>query len=362
MDVKALCDEGKAVALYKTTNTWALGYGGLKDKIKKNAANLIENVANTAIDDIFDKLENAAVDASGKLVDFGTNEIERYVNRTLDGVYGNVQSAITGPISQLALQITGASQALSQTDIMNKVEETLKGLKNNGSGLVNECIDLAIDKLLSDEVGDIASKLYEMYTAARNGNSIEIINGILYGKDNNGGLIGDLKVNITEAIGSKISAYGDKFKSSLEQKITEGGNQAKEKIKDEISSFTAGIAGDSAGSSGSAAAASGLTMNYKEYVKTFIMIHLLMGDGSKNAMLTRTAQLIQANVQQQSSGFDVTKAFTVVTATAEVSVRTTFFQVPVTTVHADNETSYELDFSRIGTGYQKLKYSSVLGY
>lgn len=204
--------------------------------------------------------------------------------------------------------------------------------------------------------------MYEMYTAARNGNSIEIINGILYGKDNNGGLIGDLKVNITEAIGSKISAYGDKFKSSLEQKITEGGNQAKEKIKDEISSFTAGIAGDSAGSSGSAAAASGLTMNYKEYVKTFIMIHLLMGDGSKNAMLTRTAQLIQANVQQQSSGFDVTKAFTVVTATAEVSVRTTFFQVPVTTVHADNETSYELDFSRIGTGYQKLKYSSVLGY
>ena len=65
-------------------------------------------------------------------------------------------------------------------------------------------------------------------------------------------------------------------------------------------------------------------MNYKEYVKTFIMIHLLMGDGSKNAMLTRTAQLIQANVQQQSSDFDVTKAFTVVTATAEVSVRTTF--------------------------------------
>lgn len=31
-------------------------------------------------------------------------------------------------------------------------------------------------------------------------------------------------------------------------------------------------------------------------------------------------------------------------------------------IHVDDETSYELDFSRIGTGYQKLKYSSVLGY
>ena len=362
VDVKALCDEGKAVALYKTSNTWALGYGGLKDKIKRNAANLIENVANTAVDDIFDQLENAAVDASGKLVDFGVDTADGYVNKTLDGAYENVQSAITGPISQLALQITGASQTLSQTDIMNKVEETLKGLKKSGSGLVNECIDLAVDKLLSDEMGNIVEQLYKMYNAAREGTAIEIINEFLYGQDGNTGLIGGLKDKISGAARSRIEAYGDEFKASLEEKITAGGNQAKEKIKDEISSFTAGIAGDSSGSSGSTAAASGLTMNYKEYVKTFIMIHLLMGDGSKNAMLTRTAQLIQANVQQQSSGFDVTKAFTVVTATAEVSVRTTFFQVPVTTVHADNETSYELDFSRIGTGYQKLKYSSVLGY
>ena len=362
VDVKALCDEGKDVALYKTSNTWALGYDGLKNKIKEGATNLIQNVANAVVYDIFDRLENAAVDASGKLVDFGVDETERYVDDTLDGVYEKVQSAIAGPISQLALQITGASQTLSQADIINKVEETLKGLKNSGSGLVNECMDLAIDKLLSDEVGNIAEQLYEMYNAAKNGNAIEEINKMLYGTDNTGGLIGGLKTKISEAIRSKINAYGDKFKVSLEEKITEGGNQAKEKIKDEISSFTAGIAGDSAGSSGSTAAASGLTMNYKEYVKTFIMIHLLMGDGSKNAMLTRTAQLIQANVQQQSRGFDVTKAFTVVTATAEVSVRTTFFQVPVTTVNVDDETSYELDFSRIGTGYQKLKYSSVLGY
>ena len=362
VDVKALCDEGKAVALYKTTDTWSLGYGGLKDKVKADAANLIENVASRAVDDIFDKLENTAVDASGKLVDFGTETTDRYIRKTLDGVYESVRSAITGPISQLALQITGASQTLSQADIMNKVEQTLKGLKNSGSGLVNECINLAIENLLSTKVGSIAEQLYTMYSKAKNGTAIEEINKLLYGDDRRSGLIGEVVRQINDAIDQKIDAYGAKFKASLEQKITEGGNQVKEEIKDEISSFTAGIAGDSAGSSGSAAAASGLTMNYKEYVKTFIMIHLLMGDGSKNAMLTRTAQLLQANIQQQSRGFDVTKAFTVVTATAEVSVRTTFFQVPVATVHADNETSYELDFSRIGTGYQKLKYSSVLGY
>ena len=136
MDVKALCDEGKDVAPYKTTDTWSLGYGGLKDKVKADAANLIEKFASRAVDDIFDKLENTAVDASGKLVDFGTETTDRYIRKTLDGVYESVRSAITGPISQLALQITGASQTLSQADIMNKVEQTLKGLKNSGSGLV----------------------------------------------------------------------------------------------------------------------------------------------------------------------------------------------------------------------------------
>ncbi len=365
VDVQALCDEGKAVALYKTINTWALGYGGLKDKIKKERGQPYRKCCTTAVDDIFDKLENAAVDASGKLVDFGTGEINDYVDRTVEcaSVCESGQRVLSlALLHNWLCKLQVASQALSQTDIVNKVEETLKGLKSSGSGLVNECIDLAVDKLLSDEVGNITEQLYEMYNAAKNGNAIEKINELLYGENEDSGLIGDLKNKIRETVREKIKEYSDDFKSSLEQKITEGGDQAKEKIKDEISSFTAGIAGDSAGASGSSVAASGLTMNYKEYVKTFIMIHLLMGDGSKNAMLTRTAQLIQANVQQQSSGFDVTKAFTVVTATAEVSVRTTFFQVPVTTVHADNETSYELDFSRIGTGYQKLKYSSVLGY
>jgi hypothetical protein len=72
--------------------------------------------------------------------------------------------------------------------------------------------------------------------------------------------------------------------------------------------------------------------------------------------------LIQANVSQKSSGFNVAKAYTVIQTTANVNVRTTFFSVPVSTVSEDGNISYELDFSNIGSGKQKIKYTSVLGY
>ncbi len=55
---------------------------------------------------------------------------------------------------------------------MNKVEQTLKGLKNSGSGLVKQNVsNLAIENLLSTKVGSIAEQLYTMYSKAKNGSS-----------------------------------------------------------------------------------------------------------------------------------------------------------------------------------------------
>ncbi len=76
---------------------------------------------------------------------------------------------------------------------MNKVEQTLKGLKNSGSGLVNECINLAIENLLSTKVGSIVEQLYTMYSKAKNGTAIEEINKLLYGDDRRSGLIGEVE-------------------------------------------------------------------------------------------------------------------------------------------------------------------------
>jgi hypothetical protein len=290
-------------------------------------------------------------------------DINQFADKTLDGIYESIQGAIAVPVEQLALQIAGASTTLSESDIAKKVEMTLGNLKNSGNGLVNECINLAVDSLLSSEKGYLVSKLVDIYNKSKDPSStIDMINEMLYGDNGVSGLIGDLKTKVNNAVRNKVTEYGKKFTDEIGAKISEGGDNIKEEIKDKIDSFTSGIAGGDNSGNGNTAAATGFAMSYKEYLKVFFMIHLMVSDSNKDAMLMRTAELIQANVSQKSSGFNVAKAYTVIQTTANVNVRTTFFSVPVSTVSEDGNISYELDFSNIGSGKQKIKYTSVLGY
>lgn len=360
-DVDFLC-EGKAVALYKTKDTWFLGYGGLKDiLIEKSVA-----VAHIALDNVFDDIEKAAIDASGKIVGNAEDSIINYTENTLDGVYESIQGAIAIPIEQLAVQITGSSEALSKNDITEKVKKTLSGLKNSGDGLVNECVNLAVDSLLRSEVGDIATKLTEMYEKSKNKDAtIEEINKLLYGIGGESGFIGDLNFKIRNIADTKVKEYGDKFKNEVNGMITSGSAKAKESIKDSISGFASGISGNDSSSNGNTAAASGFTMTYKEYLKAFIMIHMITSSDNKDAMLKRTAQLIQANITAlpEESDFSIATSYTMVKASATISVRTTFFNIPVESgVDSDGKTTYSLNYGNIGSDRQYIKYTSILGY
>ena len=48
---------------------------------------------------------------------------------------------------------------------------------------------------------------------------------------------------------------------------------------------------------------------------------------------------------------------------ATVSIRTTFFDIPVSAgVDANGNPTYALDFDNIGSGRQEIKYVGILGY
>lgn len=358
VDVDCLC-KGDAVALYKSKDTWFLGYGGIKSSV----AEAIKTASNGIIDDVFAKIEDAAVDATGKITDNVEDTIKDYSQKTLRGIYDSVNNALTLPIQQLALQIAGASENLSRNDIVKKVENTLSGLKNSDSGLVNECINLAVDKLLSSEKTYIVDELVKIYNSAKNGSTIDAINELLYGKAGDAGLIGTLYGKIEDAVFDKVEEYGSKFENEVNAKISSGVDNAKESVKESINKFTAGIAGDASSTEAkSTSAASGFAMTYKEYVKTFIMINMIVSDSKKDAMLVRVAELMQANVSQKNSAFNIGKTYTMLQAKAAVNVKTTFFSIPIASENTDGTQIYGLDFSKLGNGWQKIEYTSILGY
>ena len=109
----------------------------------------------------------------------------------------------------------------------------------------------------------------------------------------------------------------------------------------------------------------------------FLKRRVSFSDSKEKAMLTNTAKLMQVNLTKgmenvqkynvkinKSENFDITQAFTMIKLKAEISIKTTFMNIPIPTATVDEygNTKYELDFSKMGTGKRSIKYASVNGY
>jgi len=112
-------------------------------------------------------------------------------------------------------------------------------------------------------------------------------------------------------------------------------------------------------------------------VPDFLKRRVSFTETKEKAMLTNIAKLMQVNLTKgmenaqkynvqinKSENFDITKAFTMIKLKAEVSIKTTFMNIPIPTSTVDEygNTKYELDFSKMGTGKRSIKYASVNGY
>lgn len=352
VDVSELC-EGKAVCIYKSKDTWILGIGGLK----KKAEEVTKKVAEKALGDIFDKLE----DAASKGLDSAENSINEYIDETVDNLADSATSTITGAVEQLAMQIVGGGIDLTKEQVQNKVNSMLSDLKNNAKGdsFGDKAINKAVDIINSSSIGGqkinqfLADKIYSIYQDSKS----KALNAITSSVND---MIKSLSSAITTPIKNGVTSLVSKAKEETIKMLGKAEEFTKEKAHDAIDSFMSKMGGSSSGGGGKTSVASAFTLTYKEYLKAFVMLNII---GNENAMLKRCAKLIQANVSQKESSFNISNAYTMVEVNAEVSIRTTFMNVPIATgVDKDGNTTYDLDFSRIGSNRQKVRYVGMISY
>lgn len=352
VDLDNLC-KGEAVALYKSSDTWVLGING--------AVQLGKDAANAVIDDVFTKIENTAMDS----IDSITTTVNDYVEDTTRGLVDNIQGKIMTSIETLAVQIVGESNYnLTKNDVQTKVDSLLNSMLSSASGdsTSDKATRLAIEAIKTVPIVDattgssmtardyLVSTIYSAYTDAKNGLLTSVSSKVET-------MLNSVVSPIRDAITGAVSSVGDELKNEVSQIISEGGDQVKEKVTSAIDNYLGDLGGTEGGGT---AAASGFSLTYKEYVKAFMLLSIT---ANKNSMLQRCAELIQANVSQTNTSFNITKAYTMVEVNATVSIRTTFFDIPVTSgVDADGNPTYDLDFSNIGSGRQEIKYVGILGY
>lgn len=340
-------------ALYKSSDTWVLGING--------AVQLGKDAANAVIDDVFTKIENTAMDS----IDSITTTVNDYVEDTTRGLVDNIQGKIMTSIETLAVQIVGESNYnLTKNDVQTKVDSLLNSMLSSASGdsTSDKATRLAIEAIKTVPIVDattgssmtardyLVSTIYSAYTDAKNGLLTSVSNKVET-------MLNSVVSPIRDAITGAVSSVGDELKSEVSRIVSEGGDQVKQKVTSAIDDYLGDLGGTEGGGT---AAASGFSLTYKEYVKAFMLLSIT---ANKTSMLQRCAELIQANVSQTNSAFNITNAYTMVEVNATVSIRTTFFDIPVTSgVDANGNPTYDLDFSNIGSGRQKIKYVGILGY
>ena len=346
VDMTELC-KGKPVSLYKSKDTWMTGTTGLKE------------VAVSFTNDVFDKLTGYATDA----VDGLAGSVNKYVDDTIDGLSDSIEGSIMTSIQSISLKIIGESDlTLNKPDIELMVDKAISGIgEANADDIIGKATRTAATGLrtMPITVGGqsttvrqyIIDTIYEQYSQVKNGVTTGISSKI---EDMLNGISTPIKSHIKDTVTSLQS----EVKKKLTDIISQGGDGVKEKLSSAIDEYMGGISGQ--GDKGSTSLASGFTMTYKEYLKTFVLIELA---GGESTMLKRCAKLIQANVSQKNPGFNITKAYTMVEVNATVSVRTTFFNVPVSKgVDSEGKPVYELDFSRIGSDRLNLDYVGIMSY
>lgn len=352
VDLDNLCN-GEAVALYKSSETWVLGING--------AIQVGKDAAGAVIDDVFTKIENTAMDS----IDSITSTVNEYVENTTEGLVDSIQGTIMTSIETLAVQIVGESNYnLTKNDVQSKVDSLLNSMLSSASGdsTSAKATRLAIEAIKTTQITDattgstmtvrdyLVSTIYSAYCDAKEGLLTSVSSKVET-------MLNSVVNPIRNTITGAVSSVGDELKNEVSQIISEGGDQVKEKVTSAIDDYLGDLGGTEGGGT---AAAAGFSLTYKEYVKAFMLLSIT---ANKTSMLQRCAELIQANVSQSNTSFNITNAYTMIEVNATVSIRTTFFDVPVTSgVDANGNPTYDLDFSNIGSGRQEIKYVGILGY
>lgn len=351
VDLDNLC-KGEAVCIYKTKNTWVLGLNGVKQ--------IAQEAASKAVGDIFDKIESAATDSISSL----TGQIKTYVSDTTDSVVESVKGSIMTSVERLITQIVGESNYnLTEAQVQERVDQMITDLRSSvsGDGISQQATLAALDVFetfnfsyngsTATGKAHLSSTVYSLYTKAKSGVTDTISTEV-------DKLLRNIATPIENKINETVSKVGAELETEVSKIISEGGDQVKAKLSGAIDKYMGKMNGGGGGNNTAMAAAFSLT--YKEYLKGFTLMWLL---GNEQAMLTRCAQLIQMNMAQTNTDFDITKAYTMIGANAKISIKTTFFDVPVASgVDASGNPVYTLDFGNIGDGRRSINYAGFLGY
>ena len=408
IDLKIISNGGK-VAVVKTNETWNLSMTGIANEATNALNTIVNDVVTQSAKSVAEAIKGgvqSVVDASvdglagsiNNLADDMAQATEAKATEVVETAFSYAQDAINSALNEMQYKTlsdnleTAKSEAVGEINrLFNEVDATIDSIPNkftgneiaqavfNNSGIITTMKGFATkirDKAIANvnsatsaaQVGDI---LVSSVTELKGSLITLVTNGIVGVKDNAKKSVNQIAQNIK----TEINGYANQCVDDL----TEEGAKA---IKDSVSNATNGYLnnfiaeGNASGtmnkgnssstSSTGNSIASVIKFGYKDYLMLFTFLAVCVND---DAILKRVADVIQLNFRNtgkdtlyshpKKASFLMTKAYTYVTISADVSLDMLFLDMDFfKNVVSDDGTEVESDFDSSAT----IKYKGLLGY
>lgn len=292
LDTASLC-KGESVPIYKSAATWTLSLSGLPAVLAKETA----QYAAKGIDDVFEKIESAALGKTEEAEEAALSFLENTAGSAAQNLAGMVATPVERAVTLLTM---GINVHISRDDVRNAVLSALDCIDSSSAGL-SKAKELFVTYCL-DELTD------------------KITESLPFLLSNDASLSGQASKKVSDAINgayetlySKISDTLDSVKddaqSRIKAELASASESAKAKSVEIINGYAEEIAeftGESSDNSVSKSSALGMT--YKDYLKLFMLLGMTSEKGKEN-MLKRLTVVMQINCENKKSGFEITGCF-----------------------------------------------------
>ena len=365
-DTKDLMD-GYSITVYKSMPTWKFYYTSVfTDAVKDLGSGAISEMVNTASSKLKGN-SDALIDATSA-----------YVEGSIENITESIILYFQKPIQELLLRAISNAEA----DTNKSLEESKKIIRQGFENLKQELNEqkqklvgvdgaspLVIEAKLKvlevfntdDSVDALANMANEIIQAEQN----EISNVSKGLEDKVKSYFESRKTKILDNINSVINVkeLKEEIKEDINGAIQEGGELVQAKLNKALNKFADKLDGsipkdaDKLSEFDSNRAAL-LSMNYKEYLKVFILIQTLVND---KVVVERMGNLIQKNATKAgaeyfiSDSFELRKSKTMLSLEAKIGIKPSFLNLDFKDYGINND--YFKDISRY-----KIKYKEVLGY
>lgn len=331
LDLVSLRD-GESVPLFKNNQTWKCSIQGIMTTVREEVGK--------ALGDAGEKIIDTGVEELTKLLDMGNEELDKFLQTSA----GNVESALDAVedsfdtmverYANMAIQkfTTLCSSVVDESrinpemdmdDMAEKVEVGLdawikeQGAQSSGDDLAYAVMQESVNIIKQEYVQVTLDEL------AKEVDPNQDISGAITRLTE---ITNDLRQNIMDNISEQVESYKVQMREELEESISNGA----ESLKNTLNSKIEGIFGSSSASKeeiNTTGTASLLSFSYSDYLRLFLVIGLLSGEG----VLLRTADAIQANMGyiQGDDGYRLTNSAAYVEISATVQVRPTLLALPL---------------------------------